>query len=151
VANYELPIINQVECALLRLTRKHFVLSIYPDLRPKLAEELKEAPEIVRLVRPPTVLDSTYAAELELNARAFEAIKRTPEATLLRGLPVLLKIEAELEEKFWQARARLSGSESQIGGFEGYGVGDRHYSFRNILLNSRLLPDDAAETARESQ
>jgi hypothetical protein len=135
----------------LRLTRKHFVLSIYPDLRPKLAEELKEAPEIVRLVRPPTVLDSSYAAELELNARAFETIKRTPEAALRRGLPVLLKIESELEEKFRQARAKLSGSESQIGGFEGYGVGGHHYSFRNILKNSRLLPDDDSKTEQESQ
>ncbi|WP_316235298.1 MULTISPECIES: hypothetical protein [unclassified Bradyrhizobium] len=151
VANYELPIINQVECALLRLTRKHFVLSIYPDLRPKLAGELKEAPEIVRLIRPPTVLDSTYSAELELNARAFEAIKRTPEAALRRGLPVLLKIEAELEERFRQARAKLSGSESQSGGFEGYGVGGHHYSFRNILKSTRLLPDDDAEQEQESQ
>ncbi len=137
---YELPILNQVECTLLRLTRKRFVLSVYPEARKRIEAELKNAPELERLVRPPTALDGTYPAELELHARAFEALKRMPEDALRRALPVLLKIEADIEKDFKEARAKLDDRETHICSFETYGIGSRHYSFKNILINTNLEP-----------
>jgi hypothetical protein len=150
VSDYELPILCQVECALLRLTRKRFVLSIYPETRQRIEAELKNAPELERLVRPTSALDETYATELELNARAFDSIKVMPEDVLKRGLPVLLKIEADIEEDYKAAYAKLGDRETHICGFEGYGIGGRHYSFANILRNSRLLPDEAENAQQGS-
>jgi len=135
IRDYPLPLLNQVECALLRLTRKHLVLSIYPQMRQRIEAELKDTPELVRLVRPPTALDGTYSAELMTHARTFESLKRLSDQQLERGLPVLLKMEAELEEKFWEARKTLSGRETHICGFETYGMGGHHYAFKNILVN----------------
>jgi hypothetical protein len=56
VRNYALPALNQVECALLRLTRKQFVLSAYPEVRRRIDEEVKHAPELVRLCGLPRLL-----------------------------------------------------------------------------------------------
>lgn len=140
VRDYELPLLTQVECALLRLTRKRFILSVYPTVRKRIEAELKSAPELERLVRPPTALDETYSAELELNARAFKAIKALPEESLRKGLPILLKIEADIEDDFKKAESKLGDRETHICGFEGYGIGGRHYSFKNILINTKLEP-----------
>lgn len=135
VRDYPLPPLNQVECALLRLTRKHLVLSIYPQLRQRIEAELKDAPELVRMVRPPTALDQAYADELMLHARTFESLKRLDDPQLERALPVLLKMESELEDRYQEAYKRLSGRETHICGFETYGIGGRHYTFKNFLVN----------------
>jgi hypothetical protein len=140
VRDYALPALNRMECALLRLRRKHLVLSIYPQMRRRIETELKDAPELVRLVRPPTALDGTYEAELALHAHEFAALRRLPEDELARGLPVLLKIEADLEDEFWKARGQLQEQEKQISGFETYGVGGHHYAFKNILVNYGIDP-----------
>ncbi len=153
IRDYALRPLNQVECALLRLTRKHLVLSIYPEMRRRIEAELKDAPEFVRLVRPPTVLDGTYSAELMLHARTFESLKRLLDEQLERALPVLLKMESELEERFREARKKLSSDETHICGFETYGMGGKHYAFRNILENlaidtrSNVVPDQVRPVA----
>jgi hypothetical protein len=144
VRDYDLPILNQVECAQLRLTRKFFVLSVYPEMRKRIDAELKNAPELVRLVRPPTVIDGTYAAELELHARSFDELKRQPDEALQHALPLLLKLEADVEEEFNEACGKLGGNETHIGGFEFFGKGGHHYAFKNILKNSNLEPDDVS-------
>jgi len=46
-----------------------------------------------------------------------------------------LKIEAAIEEGFRGAYKVLSNSEHQICGFEYYGIGGKHYAFKNILHN----------------
>jgi hypothetical protein len=148
IRDYPLPLLNQVECTLLRLTRKNLVLSTYPEMRRRIEAELEDAPELVRLVRPPTALDGTYSAELMTHAQTFESLKRLSDQQLERGLPRLLKMEAELEEKFWEARKTLSGRETQIGGFETYGVGSRHYAFKNILVNLGIDPRPDMDTQK---
>jgi hypothetical protein len=130
----ELPLLNQVECALLRLTRKISVLSFYQPLRQRLQQELATAPELIRFVRPPTAFDLMYPVEILQNRQMFERIRVLPEAQLRDQLTALLKTEAGIESDFRTARANLPGSERQIGGFETYGVGGKHYAFKNILI-----------------
>jgi hypothetical protein len=138
----ELPLLNQVECAFLRLTRKISVVSPYPPLRQRLASELATAPELIRFVRPPTPLDVMYPVEILQNRQMLERIRLMPEDELRNMLTELLKTETSIEADFRTARAQLSHSESQIGGFEGYGVGGKHYAFKNILIECGLEPND---------
>lgn len=138
----ELPLLNQVECALLRLTRKISVVSLYPPLRKRLASELSTAPELIRFVRPPTPLDVMYPVEILQNRQMFERISVMEESELRATLTELLKTEAGIEEDFRTARAQLTSFENQIGGFEGYGVGGKHYAFKNILIECGLEPKD---------
>jgi hypothetical protein len=136
----DLPLLNQVECALLRLTRKISVLSLYPPLRQRLQQQLATAPELIRFVSPPTALGVMYPVELLHNRQMFKKIKVLTEAQLRDQLTELLKTEAAIEENFWTARANLPDSERQSGGFEGYGVGGKHYAFRNMLIECGLEP-----------
>lgn len=138
VRDYTLPPLNQVECAMLRLARKRFVLSVYPAVRERVEATLKDAPELIRLVRPPTVLDWTYAAELGLHAQIFTALRRMPDEGLSRWLAVLLKLEADIEPQFREAYKKLPEGERHIAGFEIYGLGERHYGFKNILINMQI-------------
>jgi hypothetical protein len=64
-AEAELPLLNQVECSALRVTRKANVISMYPAFREELQEYLKTAPELVRFVHPP------YRTRSDLRCRAF--------------------------------------------------------------------------------
>jgi hypothetical protein len=74
-----------------------------------------------------------------------------PTEVLERGLPVLLKIEAGLEEQFWKVRKDLPDRETHIDGFETYGIGGYHYAFKNILVNCGIdQRDDNTNTALQS-
>lgn len=134
----DLPLLTQVECALLRITRKISVLSFYPPLKQKLAKELESAPEIIRFVRPPTALDAMYPVELLQNQQMFEKIKRLSDAQLEAWLADLLKTERSIEQDYREARSKLSGAETQMSGFESYGMGGKPYAFRNILVHFGL-------------
>jgi hypothetical protein len=136
----ELPLLNQVECALLRLTRKISVISLYSPLRQRLQQELATAPEMIRFVRPPTPLSLVYPFEIAQNRETFDKIRVLSELQLQDQLTELLKIEAAIEEDFRKARANLPGPEREIGGFDTYGVGGKHYAFKNILINCGLEP-----------
>jgi hypothetical protein len=125
---------------------KILILSLYPPLRQRLVSELATAPELIRFVRPPTPLDVMYPLEIVQNRQMFERIRVMPESQLCNMLAELLKTEAGIEEDFRAARAQLSHSESQVGGFETYGVGGRHYAFKNILIECGLEP--SATTSR---
>jgi hypothetical protein len=135
-----LSLLNQVECALLRLIRKSSIVYLYPALRPMIADRLQFAPELVRYIDPPTVLSLSYNAELENHRRTFESLKSLPEVDLQQLLDRLLMAESGIEEGFSVARKELSDSERQIGGFEYYGVGGKHYAFRNIMRNLGVGP-----------
>jgi hypothetical protein len=131
----ELSLLNQVECALLRIARKSNVLRAYPKLREEISRALESAPELVRFVGPPSAFTMTYAVEVERHHRTFEMLKQLPDAELEKMLGILLPMEADMEEEFWKARKKLSDSELQLLGFEIYGKDRRHYSFRGILHN----------------
>jgi len=130
-----LPLLNQVECALLRITRKSNVLRAYPALREKIALILQSAPELVRFVNPPSAFTMTYADEVESHHRTFEMLNRLSDLELEKLLSLLLPMEAAMEEEFQTARKGLSDSERQVLGFEIYGDGGRHYFFRGVLHN----------------
>ncbi len=132
------------ERALLRITRKNLIISLYPALRVKITEAMEVAPELVRFVRPPSALRISFGAELALHQRSFEQLKLVADETLQKWLPVLLKMEEQLEDAFRAAREGLADDERQIGGLEFYGTGGKHYSFKNIVKNSSLDLDKDA-------
>jgi hypothetical protein len=136
----QLPILNQVECTLLRLARKISVVHLYPALRERLQQELWTVPEFIRYVNPPTALSLIYPRELSENRRMFEKIKVLSDAELQDLLPKLLKAEAGIDEDFRTANANLPNSEKQQMGFHTYGVGGKHYAFKNILIECGLEP-----------
>lgn len=136
----DLPLLNQVECAALRLLRKVTILALYPPLRAMIADKLQFAPELVRYVQPPTALSLSYVGELEFHWRTFEKLRSLSGSELKSLLDGLLKAEAAVEEEFKTARSKLSNSEAQICGFEFYGMDGKHYAFRNILRNLGVEP-----------
>ena len=131
----ELPLLNQVECALLRLTRKSNVLHEYPKLRERIALSMQSAPELVRFVERPSAFTLTYASEVELHHRSFERLQTLPDTELRKLLDLLLPLEAAMEGPFRSARKSLTDLEHQILGFEIYGEGGKHYFFRGVLQN----------------
>jgi hypothetical protein len=130
-----LPLLNQVECALLRFERKSNVLRVYPALREKVALQLQSAPELVKFVETPSAFTLTYEAEVANHHRTFEVLKRLSDVELQKLLALLLPMESAIHEEFKTARSTLSDSERQILGFEIYGEGGRHYFFRGVLHN----------------
>jgi hypothetical protein len=68
----------------------------------------------------------------------FQRIIMLSDEQLSAHLAELLKIEARIESDFWAARSKLPDSEKQIGGFESYGVGGKHYAFKNMLIECGL-------------
>jgi hypothetical protein len=136
----DLPLLNQVECAFLRVVRKFSILKLYPALRSEISSELQFAPELARYVHPPTALDFSYAAELECHRYTFQWLKSLSGPDLQSLLDGLLAKEAAIEKDFGLARSSLFGSERQIDGLEQYGAGGKHYAFRNILHNLGVEP-----------
>ena len=133
----DLPLLTQVECAHLRLARKIAILAVYPKLKARIAKDLESAPELVRFVRPPNALEATYPFEIALHQRTFEELKGLSIEALQQRLERLLKLESAIEPGFLEARKTLTGWEAQIAGtgFEHYGVGGRHPTFKNMMIN----------------
>jgi hypothetical protein len=138
--DYTLPPLNQVECAFLRVIRKSLIASVYQDIERQLKAALKDAPELVRLVRPPTALDEIYALELHMHARIFAHLSLMQNEVLMRILPKLLKIEVDINQPFSEVYKKVPDGEKPIHGFETYGLGEKHYAFKNILVNLKIDP-----------
>ncbi len=130
-----LPLLNQVECALLRLARKQNVVFLYPALRPQIAKVLESTPEIERFVDPPNSYSLTYAVEVGQHHRGFEILTTLPEEQLSSLLTSALDAEAKINDDFLDARGKLTDAEKQMLGFEIYGDKGRHYAFKGILGN----------------
>ena len=131
----KLSTLNIAECALLRLNRKLLITNAYPKLREDIRRGLESAPEIIKFVHPPNALDYTFEEELLTHQKIFNVLKSIPEENLKKVIPVIEKYESSLEDKFKQALATLTDNEIQLCGFEDYGEGGIHFSFRNILHN----------------
>jgi hypothetical protein len=133
----ELPLLSQVECAHLRLTRKIAVLAVYPKLKARIATALESAPEFIRFVQTPNALQETYPFEIVLHQRTFEELKGLTPEILQSRLDCLLRLEGIIEQDFLEARKKLTGWETQGAGtgFEHYGVGGKHPTFKNIMIN----------------
>lgn len=138
VADGTLPLLNQVECAFLRVVRKLSIMSRHPPLRDKIADRLKAAPELERFVGPLSAIDANNTELALHNLKLTELRSLTPEQ-LETELAGILKIEKAMEGDVTAARDKLSGSEAPVGGFEYYGVNGRHDGFRNIIKSFGIL------------
>ncbi len=130
-----LPLLNQVECTLLRLTRKANVLQVYPNLREEISHAMQSVPELIRFVNAPSAFSLTYGEEVQQHHVTFEKLKQLSDTQLQQLLDQLLPVEAAMDEEFWKARKKLADSELQLLGFEIYGKDGRHYFFRGVLHN----------------
>jgi hypothetical protein len=137
-ADADLPMHNQIECALLRYTRKYIVCSIYPKLREKIEAEVESAPELIKYVFQPTALKQTYHDEMLLHDYRFQLLKDVSTEQLAIMREMIEELESKLENDFKTVRSQLPDTEIQIGGFEGYGFGKKHYAFKNIIKNFRI-------------
>lgn len=147
ILDNDLPPLSQVECALLRINRKGLIANIYPRLRDKITASLTTAPEVIRFALPPTAFMSTIGAELATHERIFEQLKSLAPDALLRSLPVLAKVEEDLDPEFRKARDILPNSEKQIGGFETYGVGGKHWRFAGLLRELGIIPPRSEQSS----
>ena len=136
----ELPILTQVECALLRITRKIVLIYYFPVQREKIAQQLRTAPELVRFVSPPTAWDGIYPWELDQNRIFRRKLWLLLPADLPKLLEQLEKTEATLEHGYRAANAALREDERMMCGFDTYGVGRKHYGFKSILIQLGFEP-----------
>lgn len=134
----DLPLLNEAECTILRVVRKTNIVNHYPELRTALQEQLATAPELVRYVRPPSSLDVTYPIELAMHRVTFAALLLLKDVTLANIVSSGTRYEESVAEAFSEARSKLKVNEATIGGFEFYGVGGKHWSFKNILRHFRI-------------
>jgi hypothetical protein len=132
-ADAELPLATQVECASLRVVRKTAILSVYPNVRAHILEQLKTLPEIIRFAQPPTAFSRTYVAELNLHQAIFSKIKTAGQEQLKDWLTQLLATEEAIDPEFWPARAALPDAEKDLAGFETYGRDGKHWRFAGLL------------------
>jgi len=128
------------------VTRKLCVLNVHAPLRERLQQELKTTSELVRFVNPPTAFSMLYPAELAQNRRMFAEIRRWSDNQLRTQLAELLQIEEKIDGDFQAARAALTDSEWQIGGFEGYGLGGKHYGFKAMPPNLGISLAESGES-----
>jgi hypothetical protein len=133
----ELPLVSQLECALLRVNRKMITLTQYPALRQKIEASLAFAPELVRFVNPPTVVDLTYAEELAQAIEMFARIKMLPDEPNRVSLANILRLEAEIEQQYRDASASLAPEDVIMDGRESIGL---YPMFKRILINRGFEP-----------
>ena len=143
--------LNTTETTLLRLTRKQFIINLYPKLRVKFKKELENAPEIIKFVNTPSTLNATLPFEIFLHEEQFRLLKTMDESSLAKLNDELLVIEKNIEEQFQEAYKNLSPTESQIGGYEWYGYNATHYAFRNILFNVGILKRNEIGNDKDEQ
>jgi hypothetical protein len=74
-------------------------------------------------------------------------IRGWSEEQLRAQLAELLKIEEKIEVDFQAARAALSDAEWQVGGFEAYGLGGKHYAFKSMPPNLGISVTEQGESA----
>ncbi|WP_152982770.1 hypothetical protein [Acidiphilium sp. JA12-A1] len=139
-ADEDLPLLNQVECAAIRLRRKIGTVALYPPLAERLRQQLMTAPELVRFVNPPNVAGQLYEWEIIEAFKTFEAVKVLKDEQLRRALDDLLEKEQAIELDFQTAYIALPDSEKLMDGFAGYGAGGKNPGFRNILSVCGLEP-----------
>lgn len=139
-ADADLPLLNQVECAAIRLRRKISTVSLYPPLAERLRHEMATAPELIRFVSRPTVFAQLYAWELLEAFKTFETIRMLNDEQLEEHLKHLLDKEISIDTDFRTARSALPDSEILMDNFEVYGTHGKNPGFRNILRVCGLEP-----------
>ena len=128
-----LPLVNQVECAFLRVVRKISIISRYPALRGKIENQVKAAPVLERFMGSLSARDLSDDTELALHNLKFAELGSLTPKQLEKELSEILKTEKVMEDEFAAAHAMSAGSAPRAGGFEHYGVNGRHRAFKNII------------------
>lgn len=129
----QLSLLNQVECAFLRVVRKLSIISGNAPLRDEAEELLKAAPSLQRFLGPLPILGANEDTELALHNLKFAELRSLVKEQLEKELAEFLKTERAMDDAFILAWAKSSGSGSRIGGLENYGVNGRHHSFGKII------------------
>jgi hypothetical protein len=91
-------------------------------------------------VAPANALEETYAFELERNRSVRLMILRLADPQLAFMLDKLQEFEHTIDNEYQRACAALSDHEREIAGFATYGVGGKHFAFKNILINRGMDP-----------
>ena len=139
-ADEELSSLNKAESILLRVVRKIIMIHVHPTLRSKIDEQLKCAPEIIRFVEKPSVLNYTYSDELRIHDNYFGLLKQLSENELVLLIPNLEKLESILEEDYQKAKKEQRDHEREVGGgFDMYGVGNKIWGLKNIAINHKII------------
>lgn len=134
----ELPLLNIVECACLRVVRKLTVILTYPELKESIAQELKTASEHIQFVYTPTALQQTIEFEIQSHRSYFNRIKRMGNDELNNELEILMKIEKSIQDDYYSARNKLDGNEIQISGFEHFGLNRQYHPAFATIVQSML-------------
>lgn len=138
--DFDLPLLNQVECAFIRVNRKRLVVAVYPEKREKIHNDLEVTPEISRFINPPTVLSTTYIDEIMVDIEFYKNILDYSDQKLTDLLADLTVIEKTINEQYEFAKKNLGANEKEFcGGLEICGL---YYkaAFDNIMRN--ILADN---------
>jgi len=131
----KLSILNRAECASIRMIRKLLIIKAFPEIRKTIKAQLESAPEIMRFVQPPTVLDYTSVDEIIIRHETFTYLRNLSGNQLQTFTKEMEQLEASMEQEFKQAASKVTSSEHELNGFVYYGKGGIHWAFRNILDN----------------
>jgi hypothetical protein len=135
IKDSELPLVNQVECAFIRIRRKMLVIMVYPELREEIDRELTVMPEVVRYINPPTVLSETYPDELIIYMGIRLSIVNLGNQELVKLFEKLMQVEKLLDEQYELIRPDLGSDERELcGGLEINGLYHKA-AFNNIMKN----------------
>ena len=135
IVDNELPLMNQVECAFVRIRRKLLVISVYSELREEIKQELNVMSEMTRYINPPTVLSETYPAELVSHWSAYKAVVNKSDEELKSLYEKLIQLEKAIDEQYIVAQKSVGDDEREFcGGLEITGL---YYkaAFTNIMKN----------------
>lgn len=81
----------------------------------------------------------TYSNELLIHHTFFKTIVNKSDKELKEDIELYEKIENSIESFYKEAESKLNDSERESGGgFAYYGVGDKIWSFPNILNNHNI-------------
>ena len=135
IANSELPLINCVECALVRIRRKLLVINVYSELREEIKQELNVMPEMVRHINPPTALSETYPTELMAHWSSYKMVVDKSKQELASLYEQLKQFERTIDVQYNIAQANVDADEREFcGGLEIIGLYYKN-AFANIMKN----------------
>lgn len=135
IKDSELPLVNQVECAYVRIRRKLLVVNVYPELRNEINRELPVMPEMVRYVNTPTVLSETYHDELVAHWSVYLTIVNKTELELISLYKEVSQLEEKIDKYYNVSKSSVGSDERELcGGLEILGLHYK-YAFKHIMMN----------------
>jgi hypothetical protein len=132
----DLSLLNQVECAFIRVLRKRLIISAFPTLEEQIRTELQLVPELTRFVLPPTGFQESLRFEVSAHNAKFGQLLALSDCELRAELQRLEQIEVSLGPALEMAsKDSILYRETSFTWFQDYGEGGKHFGFKNIFLN----------------